>query len=216
MLRLGFDKPAGSTYNLLCLGAHSDDIEIGCGGTVLKLLQRYENVAVQWVVFSAEGSRREEARRSAEAFLARAKSKEIIIQDFRNSFFPYIGAEIKEWFEGLKRRFLPDIVLTHYGGDFHQDHRVVSELTWNSFRNHFILEYEIPKYDGDLGSPNVFVDLDRSTVDQKIDHILECFESQRSKHWFDRETFVSLMRLRGMESCSKYAEAFYVRKALLT
>jgi LmbE family N-acetylglucosaminyl deacetylase len=215
MLRFGFNKPAGSTYNLLCLGAHCDDIEIGCGGTVLKILQTYEKVAVRWVVFSSGERRREEARKSAEAFLSGAKSTEIVIQDFRNSYFPYIAADIKEWFEGLKKQFSPDIVLTHYRDDLHQDHRVINELSWNSFRNHLILEYEIPKYDGDLGAPNTFVDLDRSIVDRKIQLLLECFTSQKDKHWFDAETFRSIMRLRGMESASNYAEAFYARKAIL-
>lgn len=215
MLRLAFDKPAGGTYNLLCLGAHSDDIEIGCGATVLKLLQAYDNIAVRWVVFSSGERRRAEAIRSANAFLANASSVDIIIEDFRNSFFPYIAADIKSRFEDLKRDYSPDVILTHYRGDLHQDHRVISELTWNSFRDHFILEYEIPKYDGDLGTPNVFVDADAATADRKVELILECFESQRDKHWFDRETFLSLMRLRGIESAGRYAEGFYLRKAVL-
>jgi LmbE family N-acetylglucosaminyl deacetylase len=217
MLGLELALPRASALRLLCLGAHCDDIEIGCGGTVLKLLDAYKEVTVQWVVFSSDERRAEEARRSAEAFLRGVKSTRIIIRDFKNSFFPFIGSSIKEEFEQLKRQFVPDLNFTHYRNDLHQDHRVISELTWNTFRDHLILEYEIPKYDGDLGSPNTFVHLDGRLCEKKIMHILENFKSQSEKHWFEREVFLSLMRLRGVESASpgRYAEAFYSRKSVL-
>ncbi|PYV39919.1 MAG: PIG-L domain-containing protein [Acidobacteria bacterium] len=202
--------------HVLCLGSHSDDIEIGCGGTVLKLAGKNENVEVWWVVFSATGKRKEEASKSARSFLKSARRKEIIIKTFRDSLFPTESAKIKEFFEELKQRFQPDLIFTHYRNDRHQDHRTISDLTWNTFRNHLILEYEVPKYDGDLGSPNVFVHLDERVNTLKIKYILDNFKTQRQKHWFTRDTFLSLMRLRGVESGeSQYAEAFYCRKLVM-
>jgi|SRR5882672_10778386 len=200
--------------HVLCLGAHADDIEIGCGGAVLSLLDTERPPAVTWVVFSAEGSRAEEARRSAEQFLARTPKREIIIKGFRDGFFPYTGGQVKEVFEEIKAQVAPDLVLTHYRHDLHQDHRLVAELTWNTFRDHLVLEYEIPKYDGDLGTPNVFFPLDEALVRRKIDTILTCFPTQRGKRWFSEELFRSLLRLRGMEcnAPGNYAEAFYGRK----
>jgi len=218
MLSLGLHKHENSPLEILCLGAHCDDIEIGCGGSILKLLEQHETVRVSWVVFSSDDERAEEARQSANMFLSRAESRNIVIKRFRNSFFPYIASDIKVYFEELKRNTSPDIVLTHYRNDFHQDHRLVSELTWNSFRDHLILEYEIPKYDGDFGSPNSFVYLDESVARKKVTSIMENFPSQRTKRWFDTETFLAVLRLRGMESNSptKYAEGFYCRKLVVS
>jgi LmbE family N-acetylglucosaminyl deacetylase len=218
MLNLALQKKKDDAVNVLCLGAHSDDIEIGCGGTILKLLEQQNKANIYWVVFSSDEQRAEEARESAEMFLKGAESKSIVIKKFTNSFFPYVGTDIKIYFERLKQDFSPDVVFTHYRNDLHQDHRVISELTWNAFRNHFILEYEIPKYDGDLGSPNSFVHLDKPTAEKKIALIMESFRSQRDKQWFDEETFLAMMRLRGVESnCpDKYAEGFYCRKMVLT
>jgi LmbE family N-acetylglucosaminyl deacetylase len=207
-----------SLSHILCLGAHADDIEIGCGGTVLKLLQMGgERISVDWVVLSAPGRRSTEANRGAETFLRQAKAGRVIIEDFRMSYFPYVGAELKERFDALGEEVSPDLVLTHNGDDAHQDHRVVSELTWNTFREHLILEYEIPKYDGDLGRPNVFVHLDEETSRMKVESLLTVFESQRSKPWFSEDLFMAMLRLRGMESRSPsgFAEAFYGRKLLL-
>lgn len=204
--------------NVVCLGAHCDDIEIGCGGTILKLIEQYKRLSVHWIVFSSDEVRAEEARQSAEMFLRPVESRSIAIKKFPNSFFPYVGTDIKTDFERLKQEVSPDVIFTHYRNDLHQDHRTISELTWNTFRNHLILEYEIPKYDGDIGSPNSFVHLDEIIVRKKIFFIMESFRSQRGKHWFDEETFSSMLRLRGMESASpvKYAEAFYSRKVVLT
>lgn len=209
--------PKGEPLRVLCLGAHADDLEIGCGGTVLRLLESGRPVAVTWVVFSAAGDRRREARESAEIFLSRAKTKLIVVKRFRDGFFPYQGPKIKEAFEELKRRVAPDVIFSHHRNDLHQDHRLISELTWNTFRHHLILEYEIPKYDGDLGSPNVFVDLDAAVCKRKVDTILDVYRTQAGKHWFDRELFLALSRLRGMEcgAAAKYAEAFYSRKTVL-
>jgi len=202
---------------LLCLGAHCDDIEIGCGGTILKLATAGRKIEVYWIVFSSDGGRRQEALKSADAFLSDVITKKVTVLGLRDGFFPYIGSGLKECFEELKDEFSPDLILTHYRQDLHQDHRLVSELTWNTFRNHLILEYEIPKYDGDFGSPNVFVSLDESTCRRKIDAILDVFQSQNEKHWFSRDLFVAILRLRGMEAhaCSGYAEGFYCRKAVL-
>jgi LmbE family N-acetylglucosaminyl deacetylase len=216
MLTLTLQKQSHSLYRILCLGAHCDDIEIGCGGTILKLLEIYRNSTVYWAVFSSNQQRAREANECAHMFLQDAKSKNIIIRNLRDGFFPFLGTTIKEYFEQLKSEFHPDIIFTHYRGDLHQDHRLVSELTWNTFRDHLILEYEIPKYDGDFGSPNFFVHLDEPAAHRKIQHIMSKFSSQLKKDWFDKETFLAMLRLRGMESRSpsKYAEAFYCRKLL--
>lgn len=202
---------------VLCLGAHSDDIEIGCGGAILRLLAQRDNVEVKWVVFAASPARRLEAERSAEMFLRGAVNKEIVVKDFKESFFPYIGSEIKAYFEELRRTISPDVVFTHFRDDLHQDHRLISELTWNTFRDHVILEYEIVKYDGGLGSPNLFVHLSEEVVANKMKYLVENFQSQRSHQWFTEETFRAILRLRGIESNApnKYAEAFYSRKIVL-
>jgi LmbE family N-acetylglucosaminyl deacetylase len=202
--------------NILCLGAHSDDIEIGCGGTILKLARRRTDLNVHWVVFSGSTSRSREARSSGQEFLKRISHKKIILKKFEGSFFPFQGAEIKKFFETLKN-FAPDVVFTHYRDDRHQDHRILSDLAWNTFRNHLILEYEIPKYDGDLGIPNFFVPLDEDICREKVAHLRRFFQTQGNKHWFTDDTFLSLMRLRGIECAAetKYAEAFYCRKLVL-
>ena len=208
---------SASPLRVLCLGAHSDDLEIGCGGTILKLADRETPLDVTWIVFNANEERRREATGSANVFLNRAVKKEVLVKEFRDGFFPYIGGEIKEYFEALKTRVSPDLIFTHNRHDLHQDHRVISELTWNTFRNHLILEYEIPKYDGDMGSPNAFVELDESTSRRKIDTILAFFQTQEHRHWFSEDLFLSILRLRGMECAapSGYAEAFYCRKMVL-
>ena len=215
MLKVIFEKRHASLLKLLCIGAHSDDIEIGCGGTVVRLLEENPNTEVHWVVVGAMGQRANEAVESANLFLANAKRKEIVIKQFRDGFFPYSGSDIKDFFEKLKGECSPDLILTHYRGDLHQDHRLVSELTWNTFRNHLILEYEIPKYDGDIGAPNFFVHLSDATCRKKIQNILRCFKSQRDKSWFSEDTFLSILRIRGLESNApnRYAEGYYCRKA---
>lgn len=218
MLKLMFDqKNVTPGLHVLCLGAHSDDIEIGCGGTMLKLLEECPNTSVTWIVFSSQGERRAEAEKSALHFLQTVERREIILKDFRDGFFPYRGEVIKEYFEQLKQQLSPTLIFTHYRHDLHQDHRLICELTWNTFRNHLILEYEIPKYDGDLGSPNIFVHLDEKTCEKKIDLLLRHFLTQGNKRWFTDETFRSMMRLRGVESqaSGSYAEAFYGRKIVL-
>jgi LmbE family N-acetylglucosaminyl deacetylase len=216
MIKLGFEAARGKLDTVLCLGAHSDDIEIGCGGTILKLLEEHPGLKFHWVVFSATPERKKEAQKSAELFLKGAKSPAVAIENFRDSFFPYDGAAIKEFFQGLSVKISPDVVFTHYRNDLHQDHRVISELTLNAFRNHLILEYEIAKYDGDLGQPNFFCGLEEKLCSRKIKNILAAFQSQAKKHWFDEETFRALLRLRGVEcnAPEKYAEAFYCRKAI--
>jgi LmbE family N-acetylglucosaminyl deacetylase len=217
MLPLEFGTNGSGAARLLAIGAHPDDIEIGCGGTILKLIEEGAVAEVNWVVLSGEHERAGEARESAEAMLAGLDRAEIEVCDFPDSFFPYEGKRIKDYFEGLKDRLAPDLVLTHQRDDLHQDHRVCCELTWNTFRDHLILEYEVPKYDGDMSAPNTFVPLPEPVGRRKIDHLLSYFGSQRSKRWFEEDLFTSLMRLRGMEcnSPSSYAEAFFCRKAVL-
>jgi len=217
MVKLSLNHSNGAPFRILCLGAHCDDIEIGCGGTVLKLLEEKQNVEVDWIVFSSDATRGKEARNSAARFLKAARSKKVEAKTFRDTFFPFLGAKIKDYFQQIQTRVSPDLIFTHFRGDLHQDHRLISELTWNAFRNHLILEYEIPKYDGDLGSPNVFVPLEESVCRSKIDYLVRSFPSQRTKQWFTEETFLATLRLRGVEcnSSTKYAEGFYCRKLTL-
>ncbi len=211
-------SPIGQPIRVLCLGAHSDDIEIGCGGTVLKLIKDSQDVFFHWIVFSANDERKKEAHASAEALLREARGRELDIKNFKDGFFPYVGGEIKTVFEELKQNLNPDLIFTHCRSDLHQDHRLVAELTWNTFRDHLILEYEIPKYDGDLGTPNVFVHLEETVCRRKIEHILSFFQTQAQNQWFTKDTFQAIMRLRGVESNSptQLAEAFYGRKLVLS
>jgi LmbE family N-acetylglucosaminyl deacetylase len=215
MLELGLVK-SGASLRVLCLGAHSDDIEIGAGGTILNWIENGISLDVRWVVFSAPGARAEEAVKSAESFLAGAARREISLFEFRDGYFPHLP-KLKDSFEDLKRGAAPDVILTHRRDDAHQDHRQVAQMTWNSFRDHLILEYEIPKWDGDLGRPNIYQPLKQATLDRKIELLHEHFATQRSRDWFDPETFRALARLRGMESRSpeRAAEAFVMSKALL-
>jgi LmbE family N-acetylglucosaminyl deacetylase len=212
-LGAGPDRP----LSLLFLGAHSDDIEIGCGATVLRLLSERPGTRVHWVVFSADDAREAEARASAADFLADAGEATVIVHRFRESYFPYVGDQIKDAFEELQQLMRPDVVFTHHRGDEHQDHRTLAEFTWNTFRNHVIAEYEIPKYEGDLGHPNVFVPVDEAIADKKVELLMRHFGSQRSKRWFRPETFLGLMSLRSIEcaSASGWAEAFHVRKLVV-
>jgi len=216
-MNLSLNKDGNKPLVVLSLGCHSDDIEIGCGGTILRLIEEQKKCRFYWVVFSAIGARKTEAQRAAKLFAGSERLERLLLNKFRDGFMPFVAADVKEAFEKLKETISPDIIFTHYRKDAHQDHRLVSELTWNTFRNHLILEYEIPKYDGDLGRPNFFVPLEPAHFEKKTQLLLDAFESQRSKRWFKKETFLALMRLRGMEcnSPSGYAEAFYARKIVL-
>jgi LmbE family N-acetylglucosaminyl deacetylase len=216
MLPLTLNRADGPLM-VLCLGAHADDIEIGCGGTILRWLEEYDNLEFHWVVLSSGRKRKKEALKAADLFLQGARKKTVVVDSFRDGFFPYIGTEIKEYFEALKKRVSPDVVLTHYRDDRHQDHRLVSDLTWNTFRKELILEYEIPKYDGDLGQPNLFMQLSEKVCQKKVRYILDVYQTQIQKHWLTEDTLRAMLRLRGVESRSagKYAEAFYCRKMLL-
>jgi LmbE family N-acetylglucosaminyl deacetylase len=209
-----FETAADRPPRVLAIGAHADDIEIGAGGTMLRLIEEYPGLEVKWVVLTGQGERVVEARRSAEAFLGPAAGS-VELPGFRDGYLPYDGREVKPFFETLKP-FEPDLILTHCRGDLHQDHRLTCELTWNTFRDHLIIEYEIPKYDGDLGTPNFFVPLREDHVRRKIELLSEHFASQRGKHWYERETFLGLMRIRGLEChVAGHAEAFYCRKVVL-
>ena len=217
MLSLSLTRSIDDPLNVLCLGAHCDDIEIGCGGTLLTLLSQHPNVNVYWQVFSSTPSRETEATAGAKHFCATARNLEVSILNFRDGYLPYEGSAIKDAFEQTKQRFKPDVVFTHYRNDLHQDHRVISELTWNTFRNHLILEYEIPKWDGDFGTPNAFVTIEQAVADKKIAALQAIYNSQNNKSWFTDDVFQSILRLRGMESNSrtKLAEAFYARKVAI-
>lgn len=209
---------ASKPLNVLCIGCHSDDIEIGCGGTILRLSEQYPGSRFQWVVMSAIGEREAEARQGATTFVSpKFLQPAPLLKHFRDGFMPFQGADIKATFEELKSSSSPDIVFTHFRKDAHQDHRLISELSWNTFRDHLILEYEIPKYDGDIGQPSFYVPLSLELCQKKVEHLIRIFASQRSKRWFQESTFMSLMRLRGMEcnSPSGYAEAFHCRKLVL-
>ena len=216
MMHLSFGEKAGEGLKILCIGAHSDDIEIGCGGTILRLAEQYPDCEFHWVVFNAIGARETEARRAAQLF-AGSRLKSSLLKTFQDGFMPFVGGEVKATFENDLKKLSPDLIFTLNGDDAHQDHRLISQLTWNTFRDHFILEYEVPKYDGDLGRPGVFVPLDRAVCELKVGYLMDAFQSQQTKRWFQPETFLSLMRLRGMECAapSDYAEAFYCRKLVL-
>jgi LmbE family N-acetylglucosaminyl deacetylase len=217
MLQLPLSSGGQPVRRVLALGAHADDIEIGCGASLLALSRANSGVEVTWVVFAASGERADEARRSAETFLASAGNADVVVHGFRDGYLPHVGAELKDVFEELKSRVEPDLVFTHTRHDLHQDHRAVCELTWNTWRRHLVLEYEIPKYDGDLGAPNVFVPVSRELAVEKARTVVEAFPSQQVKHWFDEELLLGVMRLRGMEAASEsgYAEAFTCRKLSL-
>ena len=217
MLGLLMNRPPTEPLRVLAVGAHSDDIEIGCSGTLLRLVEQGLVAELWWVVLSGQNERRRaEAKASADAMLDGVPHR-IILRDYADGYFPYDGRQIKEFFEELKRDFSPDVVFTHQRHDLHQDHRFTCEVTWNTFRDHLILEYEIPKYDGDMGAPNLFVPLDQSLCTRKVSHLFDHFHSQLSKAWFKEDLFSGLLRLRGMEcqSPTSYAEAFYCRKAVL-
>jgi LmbE family N-acetylglucosaminyl deacetylase len=215
MLQFKPDLPAEGI--ILCLGAHCDDIEIGCGGTLIELHERHPRLRFIWVVFSGDAVREGETRAAAAALLGAGANVTVEVHHFRTSFFPYCGAEIKERFEALRSRVEPDLLMTHYLADRHQDHRVVAELTWNAFRSHTILEYEIPKYEGDLAQPEAYCPLSSATVDLKIATLLQCFPSQHGHQWFDADLFRGHLRIRGVEcnSPTRHAEAFHARKFVL-
>jgi LmbE family N-acetylglucosaminyl deacetylase len=203
--------------DVLCLGAHSDDIEIGCGGSILRMLEEFSDITIWWIVFSGSSLRQDEAHRSAELFLTKASRKNILLKSFRDGYFPYQGEAIKDEFESLKKQISPDLIFTHYRHDLHQDHRLINELTWNTWRDHMILEYEIPKYDGDLGRPNFYIPLERRICQRKNEILCDVFETQESRPWFTGETFWALPQLRGVEcrAAESLAEAFYARKIVL-
>jgi LmbE family N-acetylglucosaminyl deacetylase len=217
MRLLSLRNSSDSPLQILCLGAHSDDIEIGCGGTILRLARQFPDCVFHWVVFSAVGARAAEAERAATLFVGSNTINGLLLKAFRDGFMPFVGSEVKTIFEELRKEFSPDLIFTHNRKDAHQDHRLLAELTWNTFRDHLILEYEIPKYDGDFGQPCVFVPLESDVCHRKVGYLMECFPSQHTKHWFQADTFLSLMRLRGMEcnAPSGYAEAFYCHKLVL-
>lgn len=213
---LGLPLPPKDPLEILCLGAHADDIEIGCGATLLELAERHR-IDVRWVVFSASGERRAEAEAAADVFLENALQRSVEIHDFPDGRFPVVRADLKATFEALKAETAPDIIFTHEERDLHQDHALLGRLTRETFRDHLILGYEIPKVDGGLRSPNVFVAVNAATARRKAREIMQAFESQRSKHWLDEETLLGLMRLRAVECASetRYAEGFHARTVQL-
>jgi LmbE family N-acetylglucosaminyl deacetylase len=217
MLPLSLGPPPRKGLELLCVGAHADDIEIGCGGTLLRLLAELPVARVTWVVLSGNEERAREARRGARGVLGRLPGARVVQAAFRDGFFPYVAVPIKEFLEGVRREVSPDVVFTHFREDRHQDHRLVSDLTYNTFRDHLVLEYEIMKVDGDLGRPSVYVPLDEAVVRRKVRLLDRAYRSQRDKSWFGEDAFRALMRIRGIEAGSQsgYAEAFHVRRLVL-
>ena len=217
MLPVALGGGSKGPLRILCLGAHSDDIEIGCGATILRLLAEHAGSSIHWVVFSATETREREARASAADFTARAGQARVVTQAFRESFFPSVWSDIKSFFEQVKREAAPDVVFSHHHADLHQDHKTVAELTWNTFRAHLVLEYEIPKYEGDLGRPNFFVPVERAVADKKVELLLRHFQTQGARAWFRADTFHGLMSIRGVEcqAPEARAEAFHARKLVL-
>lgn len=216
MQRISLPFPPGRPTKILFLGAHADDIEIGCGGTIQRLLGEIPDLDIRWVVFSAEDGRSAEARASAMELLQKAARSRVEMLDFRNGYFPYDGAAIKDRFETLKGEFEPSLIFSHWTGDAHQDHRLIAEITHQTFRDHVVMEYEIPKYDGDLGNPNFFVQLTEEQLHLKTDSLRRHFPSQQARHWFTDDTFRALARLRGIacRAGSGLAEAFYAKRLL--
>jgi LmbE family N-acetylglucosaminyl deacetylase len=212
MRELDFGLCATDRPLVLCIGAHCDDIEIGCGGTLLRLLERAPRAEIHWIVLSGDELRQRETRESARRFLGEAGPERVHALGFRDGYLPWEGPQVKDRFEALERELDPDLIFTHTLGDRHQDHRLAAELSWNTWRNHTIFEYEIPKYEGDLGQPNVFVALHPELVERKLKTLLEVYSSQTSRPWFDAETLRSLLRLRGVECRATFAEAFHARK----
>jgi LmbE family N-acetylglucosaminyl deacetylase len=217
MWEVRLEGAGGRAPRVLCIGAHCDDVEIGCGATLLGLRERWPEIEIHWIVLSSTAPRRAETELGAERLLGEAAHERVVFGKFRDGFLPHEGANVKEFFEEAKQRFTPDVILTHQRTDLHQDHRLACELTWNTWRDHLILEYEIPKYDGDLGRPNAFIPIEAQQLDRKIQILLETYASQRAKAWFSAETFRALARLRGIESNapSGYAEAFFAPKLVL-
>jgi LmbE family N-acetylglucosaminyl deacetylase len=215
MMKLSLEARSGP-LRLLALGAHADDIEIGCGGTILRLAAEQPELEITWVVFCSTPERAREATASAESFLAGVRRRRVVVKSFRDGFLPYAGAQVKEEFEALKGEVAPDLILTHYREDRHQDHRLISELTWNTWRHHLVLEYEIPKYDGDFGTPNLFAALPAALLERKIELLMKAFPTQSGKPWFAPDLFRAVARVRGMECIAPegVAEAFYARKAV--
>jgi len=197
------------------IGAHSDDIEIGAGGLLMRLVRESPGVEITYVILSGDATRHNEARNAAAAFTHGCGKLDLRLASFTDRFFPAEQTQIKKYFDQLKLNTSPQLVICHKASDKHQDHRVVNELVYNTFRAHSILEYEIPKWDGDLSTPNLYVPLSDEIATQKAELLMEHFGSQRSKHWFDLETFRGLMRIRGIECNAKYAEGFHVRKMVV-
>ena len=214
---IGFASLLGSkrALRVLCIGAHCDDIEIGCGATLLRLGDEHR-LHVTWLILCSTPERATEARSSAAAFLKKTRAHHVEIETFRDGFLPAHWAQAKECLESFKAS-ASDLIFTHDLNDRHQDHRIVSELTWNTFRDHLILEYEIPKYDGGLGQPNLYVPITRAVAERKTRHLLQAYPSQTRKRWFSRETFLAAMRLRGVECNAPHglAEAFHARKLVV-
>jgi LmbE family N-acetylglucosaminyl deacetylase len=217
VLGLSLALPDDHPPRLLAVGAHADDIEIGCGATILRLVAEHPGLSVDWLVLSGHGDRAGEAADSAAAFLDGADAANVMVESFRDGFFPYLGGAVKERFEQLKAEVAPDLVLTHRLEDRHQDHRLVAELTWNTFRAHLVLEYAIPKYEGDLGRPNLYVPVSQEHAERKVELLRKCFPSQTGRSWFSDDTFWATLRLRGVEcnAPGRYAEAFEARKLVL-
>jgi LmbE family N-acetylglucosaminyl deacetylase len=211
-------RPGSAPLRVLCLGAHSDDIEIGCGGTVMQWLRDGAALDVTWVVCSAPDTRRTEATRSAQALLRGAARRRIVIGDLEDSHFPSQMRELKAFCRQIRDEDKADVVFTHHVDDLHQDHRALAEVTWQTWRDHLVLEYEIPKFEGDLGRPNAFVPLEGSVARRKVDHLMRHFGTQRSKDWFRASTFEALMALRGIEcrAADGMAEAFHARKVRIS
>ncbi len=214
MLDLAFDRRTQRTLSILCVGAHCDDIEIGCGATLRVLQGRGQRLMIDWVVLSGSGERRKETQRAMRLLVRPRCRGELRFGDFPDGRFPAAYAEIKRFCESLKDRPNPDLILCHERQDRHQDHRVVNEMVWSTFRDHMVLEYEIPKWDGGLGQPNVYVPVAATDAASKVDALMKSYASQTDKHWYTRDTFMALLRLRGLEcrSPSGYAEAFHGRK----
>jgi LmbE family N-acetylglucosaminyl deacetylase len=212
MLPLQLGAPAGRPLSVLAIGAHPDDIEIGAGGLLLTLAP--SRPEIRYVVLTGTPERHLEARNAARAFMPEADLT-IELSDLPEGRFPAVWHRVKEALEGIARSFSPDVIIAPSPADAHQDHRTIAEIIPTVFRDQLYLAYEIPKWDGDLGRPSMYVPLTAETARRKVELLHKCYPSQRGRDWWDDEVFLGLARLRGMECRAPYAEAFTCMKSVI-
>jgi len=214
VLPLQLETPAGRPLSILAIGAHPDDIEIGAGGTLLSLAAACPGLQARYLVLTGTAERHEEARSAASAFLP-ATDVHIDLHELPEGRFPAVWARVKDALEDVARSCSPDLILAPSRADAHQDHRTIGEIVPTVFRDQLYLGYEIPKWDGDLSQPSMYLPLSADVARRKVELLHKCFPSQRVRDWWDDEVFLGMARLRGMECRAPYAEAFTCTKSAI-